>query len=607
MVEGETFSDIKLVIWDLDETFWHGVLSENPVECIPQNSELIHLLTDAGIVNSICSKNDEQAVNKQLQTMDLDSYFVFRSVNWSAKGERVKQIIKKMNLRPVNVVFIDDNSTNRAEVLAANPGIRVYDVDYIERLSDYIRTITPKDKQHKRLAQYHVLEQKIRFQATAGSNEEFLSQSHIRVEIKDDCMKQIDRIVELIQRSNQLNFTKIRSTEPEIRDILKDSTYTCAYVEVRDDFGDYGIVGFYAMQGNRVEHFVFSCRTLNMGVEQYVWRQIGCPSIIPVGEVASSPETPDPYWINQSERTEKKAKQSIGQAKILMKGPCDISQLLAYLSDNPNIESEFSYVGRNGVQVEGCNHSTQLLESCRHSPEILSEIADTLPFGDDAMFATRLFEPGWQVVVYSLFLEGNLGMYRHKRHGVVVAFGEYLNDITREPARTDSINQTIWTANCHFTDENLRQFADEYEWLGRNTPEQVLNNVRSIREKLSPDTHLVLVLGSELEYTKQEVSISYEGRHEYCRQVNELIRNWASEHPHVHLLEFNKYTKTPDSFTDSPTHFSRIVYYQAAKDLSHILSSCGQQAKRRSPFSLIARALANRLRRITGWASAERS
>ena len=48
---------VKLVIWDLDETFWEGTLtSENPITPIKQNFIAIGKLTDIGIINSICSK-----------------------------------------------------------------------------------------------------------------------------------------------------------------------------------------------------------------------------------------------------------------------------------------------------------------------------------------------------------------------------------------------------------------------------------------------------------------------------------------------------------------------------------------------------------------------
>ena len=48
----------KLVIWDLDETFWDGTLSEGSIKFNPEHLQLVEDLTLKGIMNSICSKND---------------------------------------------------------------------------------------------------------------------------------------------------------------------------------------------------------------------------------------------------------------------------------------------------------------------------------------------------------------------------------------------------------------------------------------------------------------------------------------------------------------------------------------------------------------------
>ena len=49
---------LKLVIWDLDDTFWTGTLSEGTAQWIDANCDFIANLTDKGIINSICSKNN---------------------------------------------------------------------------------------------------------------------------------------------------------------------------------------------------------------------------------------------------------------------------------------------------------------------------------------------------------------------------------------------------------------------------------------------------------------------------------------------------------------------------------------------------------------------
>ena len=72
---------IKLVIWDLDETFWKGTISDGEVEPIPENIEIVKKLTDRGIVNSICSKNDHEVAKNELIKEGVWDYFVFPSID----------------------------------------------------------------------------------------------------------------------------------------------------------------------------------------------------------------------------------------------------------------------------------------------------------------------------------------------------------------------------------------------------------------------------------------------------------------------------------------------------------------------------------------------
>ena len=119
------FEKIKLVIWDLDETFWQGTISEGTVVIPEQNLALIKRLTDIGVVNSICSKNDADSTMEYLKKQDLEQYFVFASINWEPKGARIKQLISDMQLRPVNVLFLDDNPSNLGEAKHFCAGLQI--------------------------------------------------------------------------------------------------------------------------------------------------------------------------------------------------------------------------------------------------------------------------------------------------------------------------------------------------------------------------------------------------------------------------------------------------------------------------------------------------
>lgn len=78
----KSLSNIKLVIWDLDETFWKGTLSERGGVIVPiaKNIELVRDLTDRGIVNAICSKNDYEPAVMKLREFGVDEFFVFKKL-----------------------------------------------------------------------------------------------------------------------------------------------------------------------------------------------------------------------------------------------------------------------------------------------------------------------------------------------------------------------------------------------------------------------------------------------------------------------------------------------------------------------------------------------
>ena len=202
------FSKIKLIIWDLDETLWKGTLSEESVVLPDEHKNLIIKLTDIGIVNSICSKNDEAQVNTELEKYGIKEYFVFPSIDWTPKGNRISKIISDMQLRTQNVLFIDDNFSNLEEAKYFSPQLLTAMPNIIPELISWVDSKTPSDLSHKRLNQYKILEEKAVNKLNYNSNEEFLASSHIKLEIHNDCLKNVERIHDLVMRSNQLNLLK---------------------------------------------------------------------------------------------------------------------------------------------------------------------------------------------------------------------------------------------------------------------------------------------------------------------------------------------------------------------------------------------------------------
>src|SRR5438477_539613 len=103
---------VRLVVWDLDETFWKGTLSEGGITFCGENRDIVIALAERGIVSTVCSKNDFEAVRDVLKTHEVWDYFILPSVNWEPKGPRLQSLIETIQLRPETVMLIDDNPMN---------------------------------------------------------------------------------------------------------------------------------------------------------------------------------------------------------------------------------------------------------------------------------------------------------------------------------------------------------------------------------------------------------------------------------------------------------------------------------------------------------------
>lgn len=570
------FEKIKLVIWDLDETFWKGTISEGTVEVPEAHCRLLEQLTDIGIVNSICSKNEFTPTMEYMRTRNLAEYFVFPSINWNPKGQRIKQLISDMQLRPANVLFLDDNPSNLAEAEHVCPEIMTGTPELIGRLMADAEKAPRKDPQHKRLQQYRLLEEKHHAREEFGSNEEFLYRSNIRVDIRTDCLMQIERIHDLILRSNQLNFTKLRSTETELRQLLEDENIVCGYASVRDNFGDYGIVGFYALKENTLLHFVFSCRTLGMGIEQYVYNLLGRPRLSIVGEVISDLSSEElPGWINQKNGTDSGNRMKIENLSahtVLIKGPCDLFQIYPYIADTELFDTEFTHTTDSGMLIESTGHTTHIVEAFRLSPEQKERVTSEVPFAHLDMYCDNIYRNNYKVVFISILTDANLGVYRRKATGEKLVMMEYLHPLTDPANWSKIISGQYPNANFCFTEEILRNFAEKYEFVGRNSPAQVVENLEYIRAHLPNDCVFAVMLGGELYYEKNTFE-AYKDRHLVHKAMNDAIRQWAEGKQNVRLVDVNPYLTDQSCFYDHFNHYIKPVYYALAAQMVEIVNA----------------------------------
>ncbi len=425
---------VRLVIWDLDDTFWQGTLSEGAVIHNARNAAIVETLNRRGIVSAICSKNNHEPVEAALRAQGLWDKFVFPRIAFAPKGAMVAQIIKDAQLRAPTVLFIDDNVTNLNEALYYSPGLQIAEPDFLEHLLDDPRFAGKPDPELNRLARYRVLERKLADQAkSAGDtdNVQFLRESKIRISIHANVEAEFARIHDLVNRTNQLNFTKNRWPDDpaaalaQFRQEQGANFYGHAgYVKVADQYGNYGICGFFLVTGDVCRHFLFSCRSMNMGVEQFVWARIGRPYVPVQGEVISDIDMPVD-WISVVDDADVDTAAAAAKAKsmtVCIRGACDMTMTSNFLRTRVDTIEELTFAYQ-GWEICALPRIAALHDELRRPKN--QEIIAQLPGMPEGRFDTDLIDGVADAYVLSFSQESFQGIYQSRSTGMIIPMGHF--------------------------------------------------------------------------------------------------------------------------------------------------------------------------------------
>ncbi len=591
-------SAVRLVIWDLDETFWQGTLSEGGVErYIEANHDAVIELSRRGIMNSICSKNDEIPTLEIIRSLGLSDYFVFPSISWEAKGPRVRAIIEDMGLRPENVMFIDDNVGNRREVAALVPGIQVEDESICELLLEDPRFRGKSDPELTRLAQYKLLERKSQDRAKASDGvEDFLRSCDIRVTIDYEIEANIDRAVELINRTNQLNFTKSRLPEQTgwaARKLLRHCrahTRHAGLVRVSDRYGDYGYVGFFlSVSGRenfkpgdtqrRLLHFCFSCRTMGMGIERFVYEHLGRPELVvapPVVTDLFAPMTID--WIklgapDSAERVEQLAPE------IRALGGCEMTALAAYLAPYTPKLAVAGNVHAGGL-FPLVNSAILSVSTLAQPARTTEEIAARFGVPGEVL-APRLFDdpPEGTVFVFSGARDGRRRWprFRHKASGWETLF--LLPDFDGfdfDAAAPGSLSETFLPKWPDLTPAEREQRARvlayldaEFDWKSHRAADDAMPALERLIECTPKGGKFIVLLNATRErVTGGELQI-VDTTIEYNARARELI----ARYPFAAAICYDDVVKSDDEIELGANHYVRQVFYRGSQKVLEAIRS----------------------------------
>ncbi len=270
---GENMNTIKCVVWDLDETIWTGILSENDKLTLREGiSDLIESLDSRGILNSIASRNNFDDAVSTLESFSLRDYFVYPQINWNSKSEAIEAIKTSLNIGYNTIAFIDDQDFELAEVKSVHPEVTCIHANDIRTLlqnEKFITSISTEEGKSRRLM-YQTDEERSKEETKFANNIEFLQSLNMKLSIKLATENDLNRIHELTVRTNQLNATGYTYSYEELKALLKSPSHHIYVAELEDKFGSYGKIGVTLLETSgtslTIKLLLISCRVISRGI-----------------------------------------------------------------------------------------------------------------------------------------------------------------------------------------------------------------------------------------------------------------------------------------------------------------------------------------------------
>jgi FkbH-like protein len=269
----------KVVVCDLDNTLWDGVIGEGAVEHFATRQKILKGLRDKGVLLSINSKNDPKNVDFSGGVLTMDD-FVAPRINWEPKAINMASIVDELNLKEKDFVFIDDRPDELERVQNAFPAMTTLDareeatwhwLAHWERHRNADQVEDRTRLYHERAARDEFLTRRSEQKASQEDETAALKNLELAVKIEQATRTaDLKRAVELVNRTNQFNLCGSRVTVAELEKGLGAEQWVLT-ATAKDKFGSMGVVGVMvvrrATDGLEIPVFVLSCRVFGFGIE----------------------------------------------------------------------------------------------------------------------------------------------------------------------------------------------------------------------------------------------------------------------------------------------------------------------------------------------------
>jgi FkbH-like protein len=285
----------KCLVLDLDNTLWGGVIGDDGLggirlgledpesEAFVTFQRYVKALGERGVILAVCSKNDDSIAREVFEkhpamVLRLEDISCFVA-NWDDKATNLARIAEQLNIGLNSLVFFDDNPAERSIVRRLRPEVAVPEVPadpayYVKALDQqrYFEALTISVEDLKRTEFYRSDSKRLALESSAMDLNAFLQSLDMTAKIQPVVSSTVERVVQLINRSNQFNLTTRRYTNAAVLDLMTNSNWITRTVSLRDRFGDNGLISVLLARVDLdalvIDTWLMSCRVLKRGVER---------------------------------------------------------------------------------------------------------------------------------------------------------------------------------------------------------------------------------------------------------------------------------------------------------------------------------------------------
>jgi FkbH-like protein len=294
----------KVLVVDLDNTLWGGVVGEaGPLgialgdspdgEAFRALQMYLKGLADRGILLAVASKNNPEDAREPFEknpdmVLRLDDFAAFEA-SWDPKGLALERIAKALNLTLDSFVFLDDNPAEREQVRQALRDVGVVELppepaDYVWALEHglWFEAAAVTEEDRERTTQYRAERRRRESQDAFTSMEDYWRSLEMRGRVKAIDEADLQRVEQLLAKTNQFNLTTRRHGAEEVRRLLDRPGSLSLTLRLADKFGDHGLVSVVIAvlcpgrgpNALRVDTWLMSCRVIARTVEHYLFGEL---------------------------------------------------------------------------------------------------------------------------------------------------------------------------------------------------------------------------------------------------------------------------------------------------------------------------------------------